>query len=151
MRKKQKNQRYNVNRKAAAKRPAVRVLNALIVIAAIILAFIAVKMINHLSYTRTTFFNDEYMGYDIENEQFGSLVSSYFSYHADQPEYEEEAGESGKVAQYANAAFLYKAFRQYGLDDYAGYQKSLMEDALEGIVDYAPAADKINDRLGLEQ
>ena len=129
MRMKQKNRSGGGKSSAAAKRPAVRIMNVLIVIMVIALAMMAFKLINDLHYTRSTFFSDENMSYTIEYEDFGSLVSSYFNFHADQPDFEEQAG----------------------LDDYADCQKELMEDALEGIDDYKPAVDKINSRLGLEQ
>ena len=151
MRMKQKNRSGGGKSSAAAKRPAVRIMNVLIVIMVIALAMMAFKLINDLHYTRSTFFSDENMSYTIEYEDFGSLVSSYFNFHADQPDFEEQAGECGKSAQYANAACLDKAYKQAGLDDYADCQKELMEDALEGIDDYKPAVDKINSRLGLEQ
>jgi hypothetical protein len=92
-------------------------------------------------------FGDSLTSYSIERGQYAQLINEYNSDYGAIGSVNSGYEDAAAVAEYAAAAFRYKAYLQSGDSERAAVQKQRMEKAAAEVGIYAPELTKIDRAL----
>ena len=92
-------------------------------------------------------FGDSLTSYSIERGQYAQLINEYNSDYGAIGSVNSGYEDAAAVAEYAAAAFRYKAYLQSGDSERAAVQKQRMEKAAAEVGIYAPELTKIDSAL----
>lgn len=96
-------------------------------------------------YSRT--FGDGYEHYTIERGEYAELISEYVRYCGILGRVNKGSEEAASVAEYADAAFRFRAYEYAGENEKAARQKQRMDEAVSSMGLYSPEAAKIDNFL----
>lgn len=135
-------------RKTTARRktPAVRFLNLLTVIAALLCVISAIHTVNEL---RSAFARDPYgtIEYSLEDGNYGQMVSQYYRMYCDVAPFSSPYEQNYQAAAYADAAFHHQFFTAVGNHEAAARWAQRMEDARLGMGELAVVASDVDEVL----
>lgn len=126
-----------------------KILNVLIVPALLMLVIMFFVMINAFRESYNTEFSPRNQLYILEERNYGDFVSNYYFAHGDIIEGKDEKEKALRnTAEYAEAAFLYKAAQAAGDTKLQEQQEVRMKQAYDGMGIYAGEAEEIAQILG---
>lgn len=126
------------------------IMNAVIVVLCILLFFAVIFMTKELKYAFSSYYSVDNMVYAVEYGQYEQLVERYHTNTEEGTKVNKEQKEYFGVAQYFEAAYMYKTFEVVGDSWRAAREKAKMEQAYEEMGSWNIVKKDIHEKLGLE-
>lgn len=126
------------------------ILNIIIIILSFVLVITVGVMIGEFSDATTYVYGEDNFYYDIEGERFFDMVGDYHSNAQAGYEGNKNMKEYYGVAEYYEAASLYRAYTVTGNTEWADFFKEKMNQAEPQMGGWSITKDAIHAQLGIE-